>query len=69
MQLQETTRHAVLRAEREAALWRGAEHKREVMHQHMHECGHAHGQVPAEAPAAAVEAASAAPVVAAMGEN
>lgn len=37
LKLQETARHALLRAEREAALWRGAEHKREVMHQHVHE--------------------------------
>lgn len=47
--LQGTARHALLRAEREAALWRGAEHKREVMHQHAH--AHEHEGAPA-APAA-----------------
>lgn len=48
--LQGAARHALLRAEREAALWRGAEHKREVMHQHAHE----HEGAGAAAPAAAM---------------
>lgn len=54
--LQANTKHALARAEREAALWRTAEHKKEAMLQQQH-------QQQAEAGAAA------APVGAVMGEN
>ncbi len=60
MKLQEATKHVILKAEREAALWRRAELKKEARHQHEQQ------QQPMAA-ATNEEVAAAAP--AAMGEN